>query len=174
MFIRRKKVKDSDYAYLVRNKWTKRGVRQKVSKYLGKIYSPEKVNFITYYDHINNDEEFINKSSAHEIICSLLGWVLTEHGFTAKQNVWSTDDVIVDLNKAKVRIRNTKAVLHVNSDYMCDTTLRRLLRYKSAKDQEVVGLELAKAFISAGVPVPEEVFVDVFQKVYKKGQSFVK
>ena len=36
MFIRLKKLKGKDYAYLVKNTWTKNGPRQKSKKYLGR------------------------------------------------------------------------------------------------------------------------------------------
>ena len=42
-FVRVKKISGSEYAYLVENTWTERGTRQRVGKYLGRIYKPDKV-----------------------------------------------------------------------------------------------------------------------------------
>ena len=52
-FIRTKKIDGKEYAYLVENKWYKhsfkgkgRGPRQKVSKYLGRVYNFNKTENI--------------------------------------------------------------------------------------------------------------------------------
>ena len=44
MFVRTKKIKDKDYAYLVENEWTPWGSRQKVTKYLGRSHSLQKTS----------------------------------------------------------------------------------------------------------------------------------
>jgi len=172
MFIRTKKVKLARYAYLVRNQWTKKGARQKVSKYLGRVYAPERVADNPYYNYIDNNEEFINRSNATDIMRSLITWVLADHGFESKKHIWSRENVSINLRSLKVRENGKPVVVNLNSDYLCDLTLRRLIRFKSAKDQQQVGMELAKAIISAGIPVPQEIFVHIFRKVYKKGQSY--
>jgi len=159
---------------LVRNKWTKKGSRQSVSKYLGRVYNPEKINDIEYYDYIKNNEEFINNSSSRKIVESLVGWVLSCHGFAESKGIWSNENYIVNIKNLTVKKEQKNIVLEINNDFLCNYTLRKLGRYKSGGDREVVGVSLAKAFINAGIPVPQDVFVNVFQKVYKKGQSYVK
>jgi len=166
MFIRPKKIKKHTYAYLVKNKWTKKGPRQKVGKYLGRIH---KIDRITEQDYLVK----IDNKSAAEIIHSLLGWVLTDHGFTQYKHKWQQDNITVDTKKHMVHKNNQSIVLNINNDYLCTYTYRKLMRFKSAKDQKGVAVDLAKAFVGAGIPVPEEVFINVFQKIYKEGQSFI-
>ena len=59
MFIRQKIIYNNPYAYLVRTKWDKRSkkVKQKVSKYLGKIYHLERVKDTTFSDYYSCDIE---------------------------------------------------------------------------------------------------------------------
>jgi len=177
MFIRVKRIKDKSYAYLVRNRWTKRGSRQKVGRYLGRVYVPAKIAENGYYGHVGDDpgsvSRRINRMSAREIAESLLGWVLSSHGFLQQGAAWKLDDYTVDLRSLRVMKGDKAVALNINNDFLCTHTLRSLMRFKSDGDGEVVGLALAKAFISAGIPVPGEVFVHVFNKVYKDGQSFM-
>ena len=41
-FVRVKRINGGTYAYLVENSWTRKGTRQKVSRYLGKVHAVEK------------------------------------------------------------------------------------------------------------------------------------
>jgi len=166
MFIRAKIIKNKEYAYLVRNKWTSRGPRQKVTRYLGRVISPDRQKDTEYTD------ESTPRTIPSETIRSLIAWVLVDHGFKREGKSFILDNISVTQN-GKVRIGQKKGVLHINNDYMCDFTLRKLLKFKSSKDQREVGIELAKAFISAGIPIPEDVFVQVFSSVYKEGQSYI-
>jgi hypothetical protein len=207
MFVRIKKIKKNKYAYLVNNKWTKKGTRQKVSKYFGRVYEPEKIKFKSYYDFIDNDDELINKLSTKELVQSLIGWVLHSHGFSNKSEdkqrklkeflkkkvkkkiskkkiitkknpvidkMWYNKKFIVDLKKLDVTRGKKSVVLNINGDFLCKYTLRKLVKFKSNKDQEQVALELAKVFINAGIPLPEEIFVHIYQDVYNDGQSYIK
>jgi len=173
MFVRTKKIKNQDYAYLVRNKWTRKGTRQKVNRYLGRVVTPEQVLEVSYNDHMG-DNESLDRISARELVKSLVAWVLHNHGFTQKKNRFFYKGITVDLSKLQVRCGRRNIALNINNDFLCGYTLRRLLRFKSGKSQDAVGLQLAKAFIGSGIPIPQDVFVHVFEKVYKRGQSFVR
>ena len=71
-FIRVKKISGKEYAYLVENKWYKRGFkgkgsgsRQKVSRYLGRVYYFNKAegwDFLTFKS-INNLEQYLKNNS---------------------------------------------------------------------------------------------------------------
>jgi len=167
MFIRTKKIKKNNYAYLVKNKWTKKGARQKVSKYLGRVQEPERINETNY---VFSSKE----SSAKEIIEDLIGWMLTNHGFVKNKRKWQKQDLCVNLASLKVTARDKNSVLKLGEDYLCSYNLRKLLRFRSTKGQEDVAIEFAKAFIQSGIPVPEEVFIHLFGIVYRPGQSYVK
>ncbi len=174
MFIRVKRIKNNSYAYLVRNRWTGKGSRQRVGRYLGRVYFPERTLDLEYYAHIGNDAESIDRMSPKEIAESLLGWVLSCHGFVREGASWKLDEISVDMRNLNVKKGDKGVALNINNDFLCSHTLRSLMRFKSDGDREVVGLSLAKAFISAGIPVPGDVFVHVFQKIYKEGQSYMR
>jgi len=198
MFIRQKKVKNSHYAYVVRNRWTRKGPRQKVSKYLGKVYKPELIDdedFLSYMemDYSEDIDDYLSGKKPSEVIVDLVSWVLLCHGFRQSGRVWKKDAVVVDIKKKKVfelpdvadadgikltggRKKKNKPrpiAINVNSDFLCSLTLRQLLGFKSSADKGEVAVGFAKAFIRAGIPVPEAVFVGLFQKIWKHGQSYV-
>ena len=50
MFVRKKKVKKNIYGYLVESKYTKKGSRQKVKKYLGRVFETENT-----FEEFNNE-----------------------------------------------------------------------------------------------------------------------
>ena len=67
-FIRTKKIKGYEYAYIVENTWKKRGckVKQKTKKYLGRVYRHDKINtkdFFEFYN-IENIKEYL-RSEEH-------------------------------------------------------------------------------------------------------------
>ena len=89
-FIRVKKIGGKEYAYLVENKWYKRGFkgkgrgsRQKVSKYLGRVYYFDKADgwdFLTFKS-INNLEQYLkdNSNNKNQIFRDLVEWELFRH-----------------------------------------------------------------------------------------------
>lgn len=172
MFIRIKRIKSHEYAYLVKNSWIRGATRQKVSRYLGRVHRPAQVREEPCRRFLPDDA--IAKCSSRELILRLLDWVLSEHGFKKQGTRWRLDGIVVDQSSCTIRRRGRDVVIGLNNDYLCGFTLRRLLRFKSAKSPEQVGVALARAFVGAGIPVPEDVFVNVFEKTYKRGQSFVR
>jgi hypothetical protein len=200
MFIRIKYIKNQPYAYKVRNRWTKKGTRQKTTGYLGRVYylKPlESHNLLTFEDFLGipSTVDYIKKSSSRSIILDLIKYELVKHGFKFKGNnrnilLYTKDKVETESEsskKTKVQIRadvaqsilsisNNKKpiVLALNNDFLCNYTLRKLVRFKSFSTGEECGKELAKVFIQAGVPPQPNIFIDVFQKVYSKLGSYVK
>ncbi len=177
MFIRSKRVKNHRYAYLVKNSWGRKGPRQRVRRYLGRVHSPQAVSEITFSDYMGQAEGISPDSSPKQMILSLVSWVLCCYGFRqnkSRKSHWRLGDIEVDLSRMRVTRGKNNIALYMNNDYLCNYTLRRLLRFTSAGSRDEVALELARAFVGAGIPVPEEAFVEIFQKVYNKGQSFVR
>jgi len=170
MFIRVKKLRKGDYAYLVKNRWTKKGARQKVVRYLGKIIELNE-DIDDYFDYSGLDFE---DALPIEIAEDLVAWVLSSHGFEKTRKTWVNGNLKVSFGTLKVRDGQKKAVLRLGQDFMCDYTLRRLLRFKSDKSRELTGLNFAKAFVGAGIPVPQEAFVHLFNKIYREGQTYLK
>ena len=95
-FIRTKKINGKEYAYLVSNKWYKRkhkgknkGPRQKVSKYLGRVYVFNKVNdkdFLTF-KNIKDLEQYLknNSNNRSSIFKDLIEWELWRHSINKEE-----------------------------------------------------------------------------------------
>ena len=85
MFIRIKKIKKYEYAYLVVNKWTKKGPRQKSKKYLGRCVRLEKVKDLDFKEHFKLNEDKIEKlvhgNSTKKVLGKLMEFELLRHGF---------------------------------------------------------------------------------------------
>lgn len=163
MFIRTKKFGKKEYAYLVENKWTIKGSRQKVSKYLGRIVKPDKIK--------EENFNFNSEKEGSEIIQDLVKWQLLNHGFEEiAQNILCFDSIFVDLNEKKVFLKkkeeNILGAVKINDSFLCDYTLASLFNTKIEGELEDSGKKFAEAFSIAGIPVEKDVFVELFRKVY--------
>mgnify|MGYP001617199040 CR=1 FL=1 len=160
-FIRTKKIDGKEYAYLVENKWYKRkhkgknkGPRQRVNKYLGRVYSfnkTENIDFFTF-KKINNLEKYLknNSNNKNNVFRDLIEWELSRH------NINKEEFTIDFLNKTI--LKNNKGIsLRMNEGFLNSFTLERLFNLKSGDSYY-----LAKCFVEAGIEVPKEVFVGVF------------
>ena len=87
-FVRTKKIKGNEYAYIVENKWKKRGnkVKQKTKKYLGRVYRFDRVNVMDFYEHydISDVDEYLKQNSKDKIILDLIKLGLFNYGFEEK------------------------------------------------------------------------------------------
>ena len=65
-FFRIKKIKGKEYTYLVENEWKRKGSRQKVKGYLGRIYRFDLKNKNSFIEFVKNDdlEKYIEESIA--------------------------------------------------------------------------------------------------------------
>ena len=161
-FIRLKKINGKEYAYLVENKWYKRkfknknkGSRQKVSKYLGKVYFFDKekdVEFINF-KNINDLEHYLKNNNKNQIVKDLVEWELFRNNIDKKE-------FIINFNDKKIKKKNKEVSLKLNEGFLNSYTLNRLFSLKSDDSYY-----LAKCFVEAGVEVPKEVFVGMFSKV---------
>ena len=172
MFIRTKKIKGQDYAYLVENKWTKKGTRQKVKAYLGRVVDVK----------LQRDVDFSlgSEGSAKNITKALVKWELLRHGFEEnkclipRRTVIAKDNIIINLRKLSIQSKGRDVVLRLNEGFMCSHSLKHLLRFKSYGEEDEVGLELATAYAEAGIMIPKELFIEIYQKVFNKKQSRMK
>ena len=192
MFIRVKNIKKQPYAYKVRNRWTRKGTRQKTAGYLGRVYPLTPQKELTFEEFIDEPlEQYLKNSSSRSIILGLVKFELVKHGFSYKGNNRnillnkpksednnSTNSVTIraDLAPSILYISDTKkpVVIAMNNDFLCNHTLKRLVGFKSFLSEEECGKEFAKAFISAGIPISPVIFVEIFQKVYSRYGSYVK
>lgn len=173
MFIRTKRIKGNDYAYLVRNVWRKRpksgerGSRQKVSKYLGRIYRFEDIyhnSFVEFYKikDIKDFNKYIDNKSKKDIIKDLIKIGLINIGFKEQGRLLVNDDLKFDIDNLTF---SDKAVIEMNEGFLCKDTVSKIINFK-AGDEEREGYNLANAFVEAGLKVPEEVFVGYYKRFF--------
>ncbi|MBI4143616.1 hypothetical protein HY487_01885 [Candidatus Woesearchaeota archaeon] len=168
VFLRIKKIKGNDYGYIVENEWkaskslkgAKQGSRQKVKGYLGKVLNVEQKNDVKFEEHfkIASLHEYIEGNEARKIIKDIIDWNL--HKFDVD------NDVLIDLEGMKVQKKNRDVVLMMNNGLMCGITLKSLIEFKP-EDEHRDGYRLARAFIEAGIAIPQEVFIGLFGKMHK-------
>lgn len=173
MFIRKKRIKGNDYAYLVRNVWRKRpksgerGSRQKVSKYLGRIYRFENIysnSFVEFYkiNKIKEFNEYIEKKSKKDVIKDLIKLELINIGFKEQGMLLVNDDLKFDPDNLTF---SDNIVIEMNEGFLCKETIADILNFKPG-DEEREGYNLANAFVEAGLKVPEEVFVEYYKRFF--------
>ena len=176
MFIRIKKIKGIEYAYLVKSVWKKKTARQKVVKYLGRVHILEKTNPISFDEFIEQyNLKITSKTSFKEIIQYLMAWTFCQHGFTKdplvqKKWLFNHGKIVGDPAKLKLYTKNRNLTLKCNDGYMNSFTLKELCKIqisKKTEEQRQAATMLAKAFVTAGIAIPQDIFIDVFQKVYK-------
>ena len=150
-------------AYLVENKWRKRvkggkkGSRQKVKGYLGRVYEYPKVNDKDFFLHhsIEDIDSYVGKGY-NNVVKDLIEWEMHKH------NV-NKEDFLIDFDKKKVDRNNRKAAIMMNGGFLCEHSLRNLMNFKTHGEE--VGYKFAKVFVEAGIDVPEELFVKVFERM---------
>ena len=160
-FIRVKKINGNAYAYLVENKWYKRGFkgkgkgpRQKVGKYLGRVFyfnKEQDIDFLSF-KKIENLGEYLKNNAREKIIRELVEWELFRHNIDKSQ-------FAVDLSNKKIMANNREVSLKINEGFLNSFTLSRLFNMRSND-----GYYLAKCFVEAGIEVPKDVFVGMFGK----------
>lgn len=175
MFIRIKKIKSNNYAYVVENLWRKRKrykVKQKTLKYLGRVIKLEKQQNLSLGEFlkIENPEECLKKQQPKKIILNLIKKELTNHNFKeVKKNRWELNEIKTDLQNKKVFNKKTKKeiCLEINNNFFCSYTLRKLLNFNPRKGltELQIGKQLANAFESSGIKVQREVFVIIAKKI---------
>lgn len=161
-FIRIKKIKDHKYAYLVKNKYVKGKVKQKNSKYLGKvIYLDvfENIGFFEYYS--KNIEEYLKGKQSEEILKDLVRWEAHKHGFKESGNVLVNRDISIDIKNNKVKMNNKNVALKINEGFMTEYGLKKLSNF-SIQNEEIDGPKLARMFIDTGIMIPKELFIALF------------
>ncbi len=162
-FIRTKKIDGKEYAYLVENKWYKRkhkgknkGPRQRVNKYLGRVYSFNKTENMDFFafKKIDNLELYLknNSNNKNNVFRDLIEWELFRHNI-------NKEEFAIDFSNRKIiKINNNREVsLRMNEGFLNSFTLARLFNLKFGDSYY-----LAKCFVEAGIEVPQEVFVGVF------------
>jgi hypothetical protein len=165
------------YAYLVSNKWKKsisggkRGSRQKVSKYLGRVVCFEKQKDIGFFEYILKNEKDISRyleKTKKDIVEDLVKYELFLRGFVVGVDSITKEGVCFEMQNHKFICESgceDKAAIEMNEGFLCNHTLTELINFRACDDDEhVVGIKLAKCFLEAGLNVPKEVFIAYFNK----------
>lgn len=151
-----------EYAYLVRNTWHKRirSPRQSVSKYLGRIHTCERheePDFFTFHN-ITDCESYCSKRGLHRILGDLIEWELRRHG--------TPEGIRYDRTRRTITHDGKECVLRINDGFLCGYTIRRILNFSSDEDDErEIGIAIAERFTEAGIAIPKEVFIGIFEKL---------
>ena len=122
-FIRTKKIKGAEYAYIVENKWKKRSkkVKQKTKKYLGRVYRFDKKKDIGFFEfHSVSDEiKYVEERKKEDIIVDLVKWELIKHGFNEEKAGFVNGDCIFKVKERKVvNSKGNKIALAFNEGYL--------------------------------------------------------
>ncbi|MEM3154262.1 MAG: hypothetical protein QW165_01705 [Candidatus Woesearchaeota archaeon] len=157
MFVRIKKIKGRPYAYLVENEWTPWGSRQRVSKYLGKTFTPTRFS-----------EGLLElPTGLQPAILEAVAQELINHGFVRDGNVLKQENIFVNLTDRSVREGSKKVVLAMNEGYLCDHTLQQLLTFAPEERPDESAKKLATLVLEAGLKLSNEQFVHLFEQVKK-------
>ena len=161
-FFRIKKIKGKEYSYLVENEWKKKGSRQKVKGYLGRVYRFNLTNDIDFLKYVNieNFQDYIENNDENKIIKDLVEWELFK--FEVDKEHFE-----IDLHKKIIQKNDKNVAFLINDGFMCWLTLKNLLDFKPEGDEQTDGYRFARAFVETGIKVPQEVFVGLFGKLYK-------
>ncbi len=166
MFLRVKKIKGKEYCYLVENVWTKKGARQEVKCYLGRVYSfkQDKNDFFDYH-RVKDVSRYLKKRSKKEIVTDLVVWELGKLGFKEKGKFLMNKEVTLDSRRLRITKNGRDVAVKLNEGFLCGFTLKRLLKFKKSDEIEHDSVVLAKYFVEAGIDVPQELFIGFFEKV---------
>jgi hypothetical protein len=147
-YIRVKKISNKPYAYLVESISTPKGPRQKVKKYLGRVFQVKKNQEIT---------NSIEGKTKKEFLQNLIIKHLQNHGFRSNKGTLVRNKLIFK------DLRFNKGVLTINDGHLCNFTIDRILNFKKFNDVEKDGKILAKRFLTAGLLLSQEEFVSFYQ-----------
>ena len=167
MFIRKKKINNKQYGYLVESVWTPKGSRQKVKAYVGRIHELKP---------LKNHDFQTTREDPQNIVKALIIWELEKHGFIPypdNEQQLIKDFLIFNKNTLMLKEKNKEVVLKINEGYLCNYTLQQLLgelkkNPLKEEDQRKKATQLAEAFVSAGISIPQETFINIFQQITEK------
>jgi len=172
MYLKIKKIKGIEYAYLVNQTYNKRkkNTRQKNISYLGKVLQLQRVKNLTLSSQIKVPlEEFIEQAPQREIFKALIKLELINHGFKiiggenfVKDNLQVTGGCM----RFSDKMNNSKVCFEVNQGFLTSRSLDRLCTPLSQHTDDV---ECANVFArrvrSEGLDPSEEVFILLFRKL---------
>ena len=169
-FIRTKTIKGNQYAYLVENKWKRKTSKQKVKKYLGRVYSLEKkleYDFLAFIG-CNDLALYVKNTTQEDIIRDLIVFEIYSHGFKKIDTMkWTSNGIIVDLKEKTIKKNKKDIVLKLNDGFLCGHTLNKLFGFNEKGNTRDVATKWARLFIDTGIAISKDIFIEFFQKINK-------
>ena len=165
MYIRTKKREtkkgQKEYAYEAKSIRTKKGPRQKIVSYLGKVHSFDDTSLtLPFYLSTDDIEEYFSNKSLKTAVNELLIFELVRHGFVLKENSLTKKDYVVNLDDKTVKYCGKEAVLRLNQGYLCSKTLKKCFSDINSKFSTK---ELIKSFLLIGLNPDEDSFMTIFR-----------
>ena len=177
---KRKNGKIVGYAYLVKNRWKKRvrkgskkGARQKVKGYLGKVHDFSRVGereFISHFS-VKDVKAHFDEHGMDKVVRDLVRLELLNHGFLENGDFYASGDLAVYISDKDFFVKNLgeekdrKLVIVMNEGFLCKETFDKLINFKAKGDEKEIGMQLANSLLEAGLKVPQEIFVEMFNRV---------
>ncbi len=155
-YVRIKKISGNPYAYLVENKNTDKGPRQRVKKYLGRIHVLEPHDL---------ERKEVNESKKNKFVEQLVLRELIPRKFKLKKEKYSFGKMVFSPKKWSLNLGKKSIVLSINDGYLCDFTIKRILDFKKTKDLKKDAFTLARYFLQAGLPLSEQEFIEFYQSI---------
>jgi hypothetical protein len=112
--------------------------------------------------------EDISESDFKDTIMKLVEFELMKNGFKRQKNKLKKEDFTFDIENIKFLKAKQNVIFEANEGFLCEFTLNKLMNFKARGHEEKVGFDLANALLEAGLAVPQEIFINIFEKVYKK------
>ena len=166
-FVRVKRVYGNQYGYLVENFWNGGGTNQKVTRYLGKVLSPEKVKSesLAGFLKVADLGKYVRESDFRVIVRDLVRLELQNHGV-------KSEDFTVDFEEGAVCSKKGKGVVFaMNDGFLCGYTLKSLVEYDHGKDYS--GYVLADLLTAAGLLPGQDFFIELYGK-FSSGEDAAK
>lgn len=160
MFVRIKKIQGKFYAYSVQNRRVRGKIKQKVKAYIGKAFFPKKTKDIDFFSFVNHPKDsYTETKTIKEIVEDLAKWELFKHDLK---------DIKIDINKFSLTKENKPIIIKLNEGYLYSKTIKDIIDFHVVGDDEYfIGKEFAETFIKAGIDIPKELFVKLFEKIVK-------
>ena len=166
MYIRIKKRKTKlsiiEYAYEAKNVRTKKGPRQKIVSYLGKVHYLKNSGLILPFYLSTDDIEgyFLNKGLKNTVE-ELLIFELIRHGFYKNNKALLSNGLKVNLDdKTVINENGGKLVLGINKGYLCSKTLKKCFDdIENSSDTK----KLIKSLLLIGLDPEESSFTQIFR-----------
>jgi hypothetical protein len=119
-------------------------------------------------------EKDISKMSFRDAVKELVKFELMKNGFMEEGDVLKKEKFVVNFDDMKFSNGKRPVVFESNEGFICKSTFEKAVNFKKAKTEEETGLLLAETILEAGISIPHNVFVKLFEKVHKADLPTIK